>query len=434
MQALYGILLIVGVIFLSGLIAYLGDQIGMRIGKKRISMFGLRPKYTSIVITILTGVLIATLTITIILATNNGVRQALFNIQLVYSRLADTRSELNKMNQEMLLKNLELEDKEKEIRKGEEELLQLQEQKELLEEENVLLEEQKDDLQKQLNNIEVEFEAAQEDIDFLTDTIENLNKTKISLEKQLSSLEVERQDLEDHIKILNQEINRVNQELSDTTIRYYTQDLVYQKGDVIFLDVIEKGDTQEEIVDKIADYLDQANEEVLKQPVRVARETGTALRLNIGEIAALTRVIMESESERFIVYLVANVNISQNSFVPVQFQINEDFVVFNKDDIIASKVIDAGGSVVEVEKELNELLEIISINSIKEGIISDGGLVGSIEFSSFYQLLNRIQNMDGAVEIKVLATDDIWREDGWNNEFSKKIKFEIESAGGINNG
>ena len=43
---MYGVLLIVVVIGLSGLIAYLGDRIGMKVGKRRISLFGLRPKYT----------------------------------------------------------------------------------------------------------------------------------------------------------------------------------------------------------------------------------------------------------------------------------------------------------------------------------------------------------------------------------------------------
>ena len=218
---------------------------------------------------------------------------------------------------------------------------------------------------------------------------QELRCNKGALEKQLASLQTERRSLEEQIRLLNMEIARVNQELSDTTIRYYLQDLVYQKGDIIYLDVIEKEETQEEIIDSIAAYLDRANQEVLKQPVEVDPETGTALRLNIGEIAALTRIILESESERFIVYLVANVNVSQNSYVPARFQINEDFIVFKKGDLIASKIVKAGASVMELEKELNELLDIININSIRKGIITNQGSIGSIEFSSFYQILRR---------------------------------------------
>lgn len=425
---MYGVLLIVVVIGLSGLIAYLGDRIGMRVGKRRISLFGLRPKYTSIIITVLTGVIIASLTITIILATNNGVRQALFNIQQVLVRLEDSRNQLDYMNHQMYLKDIELKEKEEEIKVIELELSRLQEQKEQLEKENQILDEQINELEGKLSTIVLEYEAAQQDIDYLTETIKNLDATREGMERQLARLQSERKSLEEQIQVLNMEIARVNQELSDTTIRYYLQDLVYQKGDIIYLDVIEKGESQEEIIDSIAAYLDRANQEVLKQPVEVDLETGTALRLNIGEIAALTRIILESESERFIVYLVANVNVSQNSYVPARFQINEDFIVFKQGDLIASKIIRAGASVIELERALNELLDLININSIRKGIITNQGSIGSIEFSSFYQILRRVQDMSGNVEVKVIATEDIWREDGWNNQFSNKILFDVVPA------
>lgn len=425
---MYGVLLIVVVIGLSGLIAYLGDRIGMRVGKRRISLFGLRPKYTSIIITVLTGVIIASLTITIILATNNGVRQALFNIQQVLVRLEDSRNQLDYMNHQMYLKDIELKEKEEEIKVIELELSRLQEQKEQLEKENQILDEQINELEGKLSTIVLEYEAAQQDIDYLTETIKNLDATREGMERQLARLQSERKSLEEQIQVLNMEIARVNQELSDTTIRYYLQDLVYQKGDIIYLDVIEKGESQEEIIDSIAAYLDRANQEVLKQPVEVDPETGTALRLNIGEIAALTRIILESESERFIVYLVANVNVSQNSYVPARFQINEDFIVFKQGDLIASKIIRAGASVIELERALNELLDLININSIRKGIITNQGSIGSIEFSSFYQILRRAQDMSGNVEVKVIATEDIWREDGWNNQFSNKILFDVVPA------
>ncbi|NLM97188.1 MAG: DUF3084 domain-containing protein [Halanaerobiaceae bacterium] len=399
-----GVLLIIAVILLSGLIAYLGDQIGMKVGKKRISVFGLRPKYTSIIITVFTGVLIAAFTITIILATNNSVRQALFNIQDVLRRLSATRIELENMNK----------------------------LKEQLEMENVLLEEKTADLQKKLNNIQAEYDAAQDNIDFLTGTIENLNEIKGGLEEQLSTLKTERQNLEEHIELLNQEIRRINQELSDTTLRYYTQDLVFQRGDLIYLDVIEKKGEQEEIIDSIGDFLDKANQEVIKYPVKVDEE-GIALRIDPREIYLLSRMIIESESERFILSLVAGVNVSQNSYVPCQLQVTEDFIVYNKDEIIARKVLDKGLGLAEIEEEIVELLETISINSIKKGIISSRGSVGSIKFINYYQLINEIQNMSRQVEIKVVAADDIWREDSWNDEFSDKIRFIIEPVGDYRN-
>src|SRR5205807_5436908 len=57
---------------LCGFIAYIGDLLGRRLGKKRLSVFGLRPKHTAILLTIVTGVLIASVTFAAALATIPG--------------------------------------------------------------------------------------------------------------------------------------------------------------------------------------------------------------------------------------------------------------------------------------------------------------------------------------------------------------------------
>jgi uncharacterized protein (DUF3084 family) len=46
-------------VLMGGLIAYNGDLIGRKFGKRRLSLFGLRPKHTAILITSITGVLIS---------------------------------------------------------------------------------------------------------------------------------------------------------------------------------------------------------------------------------------------------------------------------------------------------------------------------------------------------------------------------------------
>lgn len=48
---------------LGGAISYLGNQLGRAIGRRKLSIFGLRPRHTSMVITMFTGALIAALTL-----------------------------------------------------------------------------------------------------------------------------------------------------------------------------------------------------------------------------------------------------------------------------------------------------------------------------------------------------------------------------------
>lgn len=63
---MYGLLLIVVLVVTGGVIAFIGDRVGSRVGKKKLSLFGLRPRHTSVIVTIITGVLITTFTFVIL--------------------------------------------------------------------------------------------------------------------------------------------------------------------------------------------------------------------------------------------------------------------------------------------------------------------------------------------------------------------------------
>src|SRR5690348_14234718 len=53
-------------VLMGGIIAYNGDLIGRRFGKKRVTLFGLRPRYTAILITSVAGILISGLTMLVL--------------------------------------------------------------------------------------------------------------------------------------------------------------------------------------------------------------------------------------------------------------------------------------------------------------------------------------------------------------------------------
>ena len=59
---MYGITLILVLAVVGGVIAFIGDRLGTRIGKRKLSIFGLRPRHTAVVVTIFTGVCITTVT------------------------------------------------------------------------------------------------------------------------------------------------------------------------------------------------------------------------------------------------------------------------------------------------------------------------------------------------------------------------------------
>src|SRR5205823_2006214 len=81
MGTAFGILLL---LVLCGFIAYIGDLLGRRLGKKRLSIFGLRPKHTAILLTIVTGVLIATVTFGAALLTVPGFSEVVTRGERLY--------------------------------------------------------------------------------------------------------------------------------------------------------------------------------------------------------------------------------------------------------------------------------------------------------------------------------------------------------------
>ncbi len=75
-----------------GFIAWLGDRLGTHIGKKRLSAFGLRPRHTAMLWTILSGGAIALLTLCVLIAYDRTVQIALLQgAQLLQDKRALTR-------------------------------------------------------------------------------------------------------------------------------------------------------------------------------------------------------------------------------------------------------------------------------------------------------------------------------------------------------
>jgi uncharacterized protein (DUF3084 family) len=75
-------------------IATVGDRIGTRVGKARLSLFNLRPKKTAVIVTIFTGGLISATTLAILFAADEGLRKGLFELEDIQRDLGQKREQL----------------------------------------------------------------------------------------------------------------------------------------------------------------------------------------------------------------------------------------------------------------------------------------------------------------------------------------------------
>lgn len=89
-----GYILIAAILILGGVIATVGDRIGTRVGKARLSLFNLRPKKTAVIVTIFTGGLISATTLAILFAADEGLRKGLFELEDIQRDLGQKREQL----------------------------------------------------------------------------------------------------------------------------------------------------------------------------------------------------------------------------------------------------------------------------------------------------------------------------------------------------
>jgi hypothetical protein len=101
MNLLPGILFVVIITIVAGGIAYIGDRVGHQVGRKRLTLFGLRPKYTSTIVAVGTGMLIALSVTLLAIAASGYVRMAFF-------RLGQLNAQLNQLQAQAVSQQHEL--------------------------------------------------------------------------------------------------------------------------------------------------------------------------------------------------------------------------------------------------------------------------------------------------------------------------------------
>jgi len=92
--------LIMMVVAISATMSYVGDSLGKKIGKKRISILHLRPRHTSTVITIFTGMAVALLSLAAASYSSESVKMAIFGQNIMARQMTALTSEVRTLEDE----------------------------------------------------------------------------------------------------------------------------------------------------------------------------------------------------------------------------------------------------------------------------------------------------------------------------------------------
>ncbi|MBV8344967.1 MAG: DUF3084 domain-containing protein [Candidatus Eremiobacteraeota bacterium] len=91
-QVVRGIGNVAFVMGLAGIVAYVGDRVGHQVGRKRLSLFGIRPRYTSTIVAIATGMIIALVVTLVAIFASQQVKTAFFKLASINQQIAELQS------------------------------------------------------------------------------------------------------------------------------------------------------------------------------------------------------------------------------------------------------------------------------------------------------------------------------------------------------
>ncbi|NEQ64648.1 MAG: DUF3084 domain-containing protein [Symploca sp. SIO2D2] len=173
-------ILIAAILVLGAVIATLGDRIGTKVGKARLSLFNLRPRKTATLVTIITGSLISASTLGILFATSESLREGVFQLDNILKKLRIARGEVDIINAEKF--------------QVENELTQAQ---------------------TQLKDLSAQGSVLRSEINSLLKERQVLNKQKKQLSQQISQLKSQVVQRDQELAEKNQELSQRNQELEE---------------------------------------------------------------------------------------------------------------------------------------------------------------------------------------------------------------------------
>ena len=81
------------IMIVAGAIAYVGDRVGHQVGRRRLTLFGIRPRYTSTIVAIGTGMLIALSVTLVALLVSREVRTAFFRMNQITTRISQLEAQ-----------------------------------------------------------------------------------------------------------------------------------------------------------------------------------------------------------------------------------------------------------------------------------------------------------------------------------------------------
>lgn len=366
---------------MGGLIAYLGDKIGSKVGKRKIKLMGLRPKYTSILVTIMTGISIAVVTLGVMSVLSENARVALFGMNKLRQQqhvLEEQRdrllAEADKLAREMQEKNDLLADNELKLASQEEQLDGANDRLRLTLLDLEQVQAARDDASAQLGIVQTAFNQANADLATARGEIEGLEHTKAGLTKTVAALD---------------ERNRLLNE-SMLTVREGT--VLFRVGEVLSSSVLTAGQPQDETRSQLSGIMVNINN-MIRQRLNITDEKAVLLYISPDEFERTVQELSNSPKSSKLIRVTAAGNIITGEPALVHVNVYDNNLVYNRGREVYTEYFTSEEIASGAELQLLHFLHNVNRSAQSDGILPDplSGNVGALTAVEMFDTISRMK-------------------------------------------
>lgn len=372
-------------IVMGGVIAFLGDRIGSKVGKKRMTLFGLRPKYTSVIVTIISGVLISFSTVAVMAVVNENVRVALFGLSKLQTRMNDLNQEIKVKNRELEKGKLQLEARNKEYedvtKKSEETSKELDR-----------VESQRIYMEQELSSVQDAYDEAKAGVERSAAEIRDLEKTKEDLSSNIHTLNQEKKTLLENIYALRE------------------GQVVMQAGQVLTSVTVDENMTRDQAAHVLESVLNDINN-MLKQQMNITDENANLVRISQADFDSAVQEITGAKNKK-LVRIVAAQNLIRGERLIVDFDIHDNRLIFSRGETIYRGNLDAYQNIKNYELQVLRFLKDLNRYAQSKGVLPDPitGNVGVLEGQELIDVIHKVKEYGGQCVLTVTARRDIYSQ------------------------
>ena len=378
-----GIAMFLILIIMGGLIAFLGDRIGSKVGKKRMTLFGLRPKYTSIIVTIISGVLISFTTIAVLAVVNENVRVALFGLSKLQNEMSD-------LNQEIKVKNQELEKGKRQLEARNKEYEEVTQKSEETSKQLDRVESQRMYMESELASVQQAYDEAQAGVEQSAEEIKKLEQT--------------RNDLAGNIHVLNEE----KQQLIKNIYALREGQVILQAGQVLTSATVDEKMSHDQAVQVLNNVLSDINNS-LKAQMNITDPSVDIIRMSQTDFDDAVEQVTNAKNKK-LVRIVAAQNLILGERLVVDFDIHDNLLIFNKGQVLYKGNLDNYQSIKNYELQVLRFLQDLNHFAQSKGVLPDPitGKVGALDGQELMEVIQKVKEYNGQCDLVVTASRDIY--------------------------